>query len=105
MKALTATVLAAILLAQTSTAAEPLPRERFEIDDHRAFVILPDAEKPKPGGVIPWVLYAPRFHNSLPSDRDEGWMMRQFLDAGIAVAGVDAGEFYGSPDRQRALGH
>ena len=29
-------------------------------------------------------------------------MMRRFLDRGIAIAGIDVGESYGSPDGQRA---
>jgi len=33
----------------------------------------------------------------LPSDQDEGWMMQRWLDKGIAIAGVDVGESYGSP--------
>ena len=42
-------------------------------------------------------MYAPAFDRSLPNERDEGWMIGRFLDAGIAIAGVDVGESYGSP--------
>ena len=76
-------------------------RRLFEVDGHKAFVILPEKDKPRREGKIPWVFYAPTFHNKLPSDRDEGWMMKQFLDKGIAIAGVDVGESYGSPDGQK----
>jgi pimeloyl-ACP methyl ester carboxylesterase len=31
-------------------------------------------------------------------DKAESWMHQQFLDAGIAIAGIDVGEAYGSPD-------
>ena len=43
----------------------------------------------------PWIFYAP----TLPAypDQAESWMHQQFLDAGIAVAGIDVGEAYGSP--------
>lgn len=73
----------------------PLDWKRFEVAGQEAFVILPPeaarAEK------MPWVLYAPTFHERLPNERDEGWMMRRFLAKGIAIAGVDVGESYGSP--------
>lgn len=43
----------------------------------------------------PWIFYGP----TLPRypDKAESWMHQQFLDAGIAVAGIDVGEAYGSP--------
>ena len=68
---------------------------RFKIDGRDAFTILPNEKNRKEP--IPWVMYAPTFEGSLPNERDEGWMMRRFLDAGIAIAGVDVGESYGSP--------
>ncbi len=43
----------------------------------------------------PWIFYAPTLA-PLP-DEAERWMHEQFLAAGIAVAGVDVGEAYGSP--------
>ncbi|MDB4746066.1 prolyl oligopeptidase family serine peptidase [Verrucomicrobia bacterium] len=82
-------------------AKEPVPtfsREHFEIEGHKAFVILPATERTNRGKSIPWVFYAPTFDGKLPSDRDEGWMMQRWLDKGIAIAGVDVGESYGSPD-------
>lgn len=47
------------------------------------------------GGNTPWVWYAPTLPG-LPSDA-ETWMFKRFLQAGIAIAGIDAGESYGSP--------
>ena len=85
----------------TSAAAETFERTKFQIDGRPAFVILPDTKKPKRDGAIPWVLYAPTFDKKLPSDKDEGWMMRRLLDRGVAIAGVDVGESYGSPDGQK----
>jgi gluconolactonase len=46
---------------------------------------------------IPWVMYAPTLRG-LPNERDEGWMIGHFLEAGIAVAGINIGESYGSPE-------
>jgi len=44
---------------------------------------------------MPWVWYAPTLPG-LPSP-EERWMFERFLTAGIAVAGIDVGESYGSP--------
>jgi len=69
------------------------PRKAFKVEGHAAFVIMPtkiDEKKP-----VPWVWYAPTFPN-LPEAR-ENWMFEKFLAAGIAIAGVEVGESYGSP--------
>ncbi len=69
------------------------PKKSFKVDGHAAFVIMPkkvDEKKP-----VPWVWYAPTFPN-LPEAR-ENWMFQRILAAGIAIAGVDVGESYGSP--------
>jgi hypothetical protein len=69
------------------------PKTTFKVDGHNAFVVMPkaiDGKKP-----VPWVWYAPTFP-SLPEAR-ENWMFEKFLAAGIAIAGVDVGESYGSP--------
>ncbi|MCP4194742.1 MAG: sulfatase-like hydrolase/transferase [Planctomycetaceae bacterium] len=47
------------------------------------------------GGPKPWIFYGATL-SSYP-DQAESWMHQQFLDAGIAVAGIDVGEAYGSP--------
>ena len=96
-RALIAFMVSWFLLAAQAGAqeTEDFSWERFEIEGRAAFVILPDAEKRLDS--IPWVLYAPTFDRRLPSSKDEGWMMSQFLDRGIAIAGVDVGESYGSP--------
>jgi hypothetical protein len=70
----------------------PLKGEAFSIHNHVAFVILPD----KPVRPISWVWYAPTLP-SLPG-KEEQWMFEQFTGAGIAIAGIDVGESYGSPD-------
>ena len=73
----------------------PLPGEVFEVDGRTAFVILPAAENLHTNRPTPWVWYAPTL-SGLPEAR-ERWMFERFLAAGIAVAGVDVGESYGSP--------
>jgi len=94
-------VLVGCLWAATACAAEktlPIQGEVFTIEDRTAFLILPektDAEAP-----IPWVWYAPTLHG-LPSGAEK-WMFERFLDRGIAIAGIDVGESFGSP-RGRAL--
>jgi pimeloyl-ACP methyl ester carboxylesterase len=47
-------------------------------------------------GNIPWVWYAPTLPG-LPGN-EERWMFEKFTKAGVAVAGIDAGESYGSPE-------
>src|SRR5207248_3077975 len=70
-----------------------LPGESFLVEGRPAFILLPPEKKrTKPQ---PWVLYAPALPG-LP-DQHEKWMYEQFLAAGIAVAGIDVGEAYGSP--------
>ena len=80
--------------------ADAFDWRRVQIEGRPAFTILPPAERRREP--MPWVLYAPTFDRRLPSERDEGWMIRQFLAAGIAVAGVDVGESYGSPGGRAA---
>jgi len=88
----------AALLAVAAQDGRQLPRpgELFDVQGHTAFVIEP--EEPSSGssnGPQPWVWYAP----TLPRypAAEEGWMIDRLLAAGVAVAGVDVGESYGSP--------
>lgn len=89
-------------LGTTSTTAQspptiikesPIPGEVFEVAGHSAFLILPT----KKSATAPraWVWYAPTLPG-LPAEA-ERWMFEEFLAAGIAIAGVDVGESYGSP--------
>ena len=72
----------------------PLPAEVFAVQGRTAFVILPAAEfTNRP---LPWVWYAPTLP-SLPGN-EERWMFERFRQAGVAIAGIDVGESYGSPD-------
>jgi Domain of Unknown Function (DUF1080)/Trehalose utilisation/Prolyl oligopeptidase family len=73
----------------------PLPGEVFQLNGSDAFVILPKGHRDA-NISIPWVWYAP----TLPSypATEELWMFERFLKSGIAVAGIDVGESYGSPN-------
>ncbi|MFM7103240.1 MAG: sialate O-acetylesterase, partial [Verrucomicrobiota bacterium] len=70
--------------------------ETFLAGGRPAFVFLPEKREARQ----PWVFYAPNLPG-LP-DEAERWMHEQFLAAGVAVAGVDVGEAYGSPGAQEA---
>ena len=82
-------------------AAQPkkqllFPGEVFAIEGRTAFLILPDTKSAKPDqGAMPWVWYAPTLRG-LPVGAKK-WMFERFLKAGIATAGVDVWESYGSP--------
>lgn len=70
-----------------------LPGEAFLVQDRPAFVLLPpEKERRTPQ---PWIMYAPTLAGY--PDEHEKWMHEQFLAAGVAVAGIDIGESYGSP--------
>ena len=93
-----AVLLTTTLLADDApTKVLPLPGEILQIQGHTAFVI-PPAGKPT-GGLIPWVWYAPTLPN-LPGAAEK-WMFERFTQAGIAIAGIDVGESYGSPDGRK----
>ena len=70
-----------------------LPGESFLVAGRPAFVLTPPMEKRSTPQ--PWIFYAPTLPG-LP-DEAEQWMHEQFLAAGVAVAGIDVGEAYGSP--------
>lgn len=80
-------------LAQGAEKNLPIKGEVFTIEGCTAFLILP--QEPKSNKFTPWVWYAPTL-NKLPA-KEEKWMFDKFLDNGIAIAGVDVGESYGSP--------
>ncbi|WP_406695488.1 prolyl oligopeptidase family serine peptidase [Singulisphaera sp. Ch08] len=101
---------AGTLLAQTDSKPNPtgaevpkkeliLPGESFLVAGRPAFILLP--AKAKRQTPQPWILYAP----TLPAypDLHEKWMHEQFLNAGVAVAGIDVGEAYGSPKSRELL--
>ncbi|MCP4375072.1 MAG: alpha/beta hydrolase [bacterium] len=65
----------------------------FQVAGRPAFLILPP--NVKSGEPVPWVWYAPTLRG-LPGGAEK-WMFDQFLKKGIAIAGVNVGESYGSP--------
>ena len=76
------------------TRGLPLAGELFQAAGRTAFLIPPQtlpAECP-----TRWVWYAPTLLPEYPDELEE-WTFRKFLDAGVAVAGLDVGESYGSP--------
>ncbi|MDP1797991.1 MAG: sulfatase-like hydrolase/transferase [Planctomycetaceae bacterium] len=85
-------------LPKTAEADKPvktliLPGESFLVAGRPAFILWPEeAKRTKPQ---PWVFYAPTL--APYPDSHEKWMHEQFLAAGVAVAGIDVGEGYGSP--------
>ena len=98
MKHLSAVSLLLLSLA-TATAADPpkktlpLPGEAFDLSGRTSFLIPANVDPH--ATTKPWVWYAPTLPN-LPGP-EEAWMFERFRAAGIAVAGIDAGESYGSP--------
>ena len=71
----------------------PMPGEVFWVAGRTAFVIPGKSAAASPAK--PWVWYAPTLPG-LPSQAEQ-WMFEKFRDAGIAVAGIDVGESFGSP--------
>jgi len=88
-----------LLLPLVAAAADPpkkalpLDGEVFEVSGRTAFLIPAKADPQAPAK--PWVWYAPTLPN-LPG-AEERWMFERFGAAGVAVAGIDVGESYGSP--------
>jgi fermentation-respiration switch protein FrsA (DUF1100 family) len=102
----TLSILAAFALLVLTGGAladhEELTFERYQLGDHDAFLLAPEnAVKTDLGK--PWVWYAPTFHKRLPEQRAEGWMVQRLHAKGIAVAGIDVGESFGSPNGRAAF--
>ena len=94
--------------AKRSDAQEPLKKlplagQSFELEGRVAFIIPTTFEYLGAGSekLRPWVWYAPTLPN-LPGP-EERWMFERFLKSGIAIAGIDAGESYGSPNGNRVF--
>ena len=89
-----------ILLGSLSKQSESAEPQYFEVGEHQAFVIEPP-DSSRIDGPMPWVWYAPTFIRRLPGTAED-WMIQRFHDRGIAIAGVDVGESYGSPKGRAA---
>lgn len=84
------------LLTLCKVAAGQLTeRESFLVAEHKAFVIEPPTGS-RVKGPMPWVWYAPTLGKGLPGGAEK-WMFDRLHAEGIAIAGVDVGESYGSP--------
>lgn len=85
-----------IVPAKKKAKTLPLYGEVFEVKGRTAFLILPTK---KVINKTPWVWYAPTLPR-LPG-KEEVWMFEQWLEKGIAIAGIDVGESYGGPEGRR----
>ena len=82
-----------------------LPAEIISIQGKSAFLFQPTVKAKTAKTKLsprPWVFYGVAILPRYP-DSHEKWMHEQFLKAGIAVAGVDVGEAYGSPASQKYM--
>ncbi|MFM7206436.1 MAG: alpha/beta hydrolase family protein [Planctomycetaceae bacterium] len=98
------TALLAVSAVSAATAAGPtktlvVPGEVFSVEGHTAFVFSAAADAAP--GPRPWIMYAPTL--APYPDEAERWMHEQFTRAGVAVAGIDSGESYGSPTSVRTM--
>ena len=93
LMAISSSLVVACAFGQESPKILILPGERLTVAGRPAFIFLPS--EGKRSDPQPWVMYAP----TLPAypDSHEKWMHERFLEAGIAVAGIDVGEACGSP--------
>jgi alpha-beta hydrolase superfamily lysophospholipase len=90
----------AVALAQAGVPQRlGLPGKTFEVSGRPAFLLEP--KQAQPDAPKPWIIYAP----TLPGfpDVHEKWMHEKFLAAGVAVAGIDVGEAYGSPQGRQLI--
>jgi len=71
----------------------PIAGEVFSVKGCTAFLILPG--QVADSNATPWVWYAPTLPG-LPG-MEVKWMFQKFINAGMAVAGIDVGESYGNP--------
>ncbi|MBT7958369.1 MAG: prolyl oligopeptidase family serine peptidase, partial [Akkermansiaceae bacterium] len=71
----------------------PPNSKHFKVAGHDAYLAMPKGVKPSEK--TPWLWYCPSDYK-LPG-RLEQWMMKQCLDNGIAVAGIDVRGGFGTP--------
>ena len=96
----------AVTAAEVSSSTPPpskqliMPGEVFAVGGRTAFLFTPATIPGRRGDAKPWIMYSPTLPG-LP-DKAEQWMHEQFTRAGIAVAGIDSGESYGSPEAVKA---
>lgn len=81
----------------TANKQLPLPGDVFMVEGRTAFLIA-STKRPK-ATPAPWVWYAPTLPG-LPGQH-ELWMFERLVAEGVAIAGIDVGESYGSPEGRR----
>jgi pimeloyl-ACP methyl ester carboxylesterase len=81
--------------AETQYGARRIP---IALDRHKGFLLEPSMLPAD--GVRPWVWYAPTI--GAHPNRSNEWVLKQLLDRGFHVAGVDVGESFGSPAGRQA---
>lgn len=93
-------LVAAFLYQEIEAQEITFPHEqKLTIDSKSAFVWLPDVDKRV--SPQPWIMYGPNLAGY--PDKHEKWMHSRFLEAGVAVAGINVGEGYGSPEGSKAF--
>jgi predicted esterase len=80
--------------ARPKRAQVLLNGESFLLNDRHAFVMKAD-DSLKSAESKPWIFYGATLKQY--PDKAESWMHEKFLAAGVAIAGIDVGEAYGSP--------
>ena len=88
----TATVLAAALAWPVATNIHAVEINYFNVSGYQAFIAMPA----NASSATPWVWYAPTRVGGTPYASND-WIFQHLLDQGIAVAGIDVGESFGSP--------
>jgi pimeloyl-ACP methyl ester carboxylesterase len=78
----------------TSATVAGQPAVEFTVLGRRAFLVEAPVATATPDP-RPWVWYAPTLPG-LPAP-EEAWMFGRLVAAGVAIAGVDVGESFGSP--------
>ena len=68
--------------------------ESYLLNGRHTFTMKPKSSAKSENGK-PWIFYGPTLQRT--PDKSESWMHQKFLDAGVAIAGIDVGEGYGSP--------
>jgi hypothetical protein len=85
---------------QLSSQLKGCSIRNLTIEGCPGFIILPSKATPKP---TQWIWTSPTLLPKFP-DIYCAWMFTAFLNRGIAIAGVDVGESYGSPAGVRLYG-
>ena len=99
-----ASVIVFAVIATSVAAGQPreqygVKRISIDIGKRKGFLLVPN--KQAKDGSRPWVWYAPTI-GSHPNKSNE-WVLKQLLDRGFYVGGVNVGESYGSPAGRKAF--